>query len=1702
TEEFRKERVFSALASLEGTKPMQQQPEMRERSPRSRKARHNRDPIRSGPSSPTAPAVQPNMQSKFSLTDSSSSSRSNGGSRHTSMATSSEHQPVVSPLDSDVPVAGSSRAGTSPSSAYLIEQQSLHMVEMPAQGSEHLLSAIATPVAASIPRPPSQRMGRHGSSPLNPYNGPSISPAPGSPAPPLPLIPAAAASQGQPDESFRQEQRQHQQQQPPGLIKRITGTIRRKYGPSEQQQQPPQQQVSKAATQPSGTANPQVAFYAQTPLPRRWWRNIKESMYAPIPPLHSNIQEPPLAAQLAAPQPAAGIAAPVDQLPARPARRHSFSGSTDIEQGRIAAALSPRENVRRKNTLGARVREMLRGRRGALAQSLFGGPSDTQQAPAVAAATTAAAAGVAAAAAGASQAPSHKTGSSGPPGAPLTERLDLHIANTVSSMPGSEHINGNINSNAEVNLMWAPTNPFNQQAAAPGGIRRRASFDTLSVHEMAEVDRLNMHSRLHQLLSPHMAMADSRPGTNQGAMVSASHLSLANSPQLGVSHATASPVYTPSSKFSFTVPVPLPGIPGQQTPAGGRTPKPLPATPPPRRQSHMAVGNGGSSSMGSDDVIGNEQSVFKFPPRQEMVEKPHKVVSPSPIFKDSDQASVPSSVSRPSSGKGKGKGKRASTPRPPAMLASASGDASGAQASRQEMVQRPNAQNTSYVQSTGNVAASAPANVQFAATNTPILVNAAQITTASQPIIPPIMSEQAISPVQQQQQQQGALQQLPYTMPAESGNDGGLYKRPSLLQRLTSGWRKPAAVPCPPPQAQPGRLEPIAEQQTMDAHTNPLKAVAGIAGISAAAGMLGKLFQPSTTSAAAAATSKDEYNQVPAVNVVQSPEHGMYAGQTGQAGQAGQAGQTGPSQAFQGYPNNASNYVAGPQPYGTGQPGYQASMVAPVAGSIAPMAGSAVPMAPPHGTQIPGFPNTVNSTSAHLPYSQTPMPGQTHFQSLGQSTMQQPVYAGPGGQYSGPPLTHSGESQYPPMHPQMQTQPGAGPSGPNKLSGPIEGGQSSGLSAPSKIMAAMASIPILGSLFSKKSSPPAGVQPPPAGGFNPVPAGGFNQSQPTAPLRYDSVPHGAGHPPGTYASSLGSSRPNAQHKPPGSSIHPGSAGHKEDNGGLGSLLSKAMDKLHWVQIPILSYALRESFKHGLKPLVGRYALQYPLIEAEESAAIRAAAAKVEQNNVVRAGALRALDAKEFRHAARGLRNSSLDQRLENIYVPRFSRLRKYRRAPEVWDDEDAHNIARRVYSRLNTVQSMRGREQARLNRALSITSAGRRPGEPRLRGGGRVTKNRGYLREMERGGGDRLRFVEGHPGSGERAIADDGATERTLRGGGPGPGGDLLANRIGAYFAGLRGGARRQDQPAGSQQGPASFAVSPTRRGLRHQQQNMPGSRVSPGTEGLSRIIDDDDMDDDFVRIHVSVSQGSRRCPPDNASDHGSELISIHRVSTEEDRQNQERSRDAMRRDVILDHADDHQEDARPADGAAGRVGLRQRLFGAFRGQQQQQQQKQQQQQELDEKDREKEYVLNTAAEQPPPPTPVQTANAAPVQTATAPPAADPTKSPHYPPMFPPFSHLPPRVVEYIMHRVGEPRVFIGSAASQLVPPNNGAFAGDGAFGDSSPYRTGTEWNFVESVKFSSPYPTAAAQVQSKSVWARINSNGPGATKTTRRLLV
>ncbi|KAJ2131530.1 hypothetical protein GGH17_003485, partial [Coemansia sp. RSA 788] len=344
--EQRKEHIHGALASLE------------RKSPRPRKTRHNRDPLRS-----------PDTASAISVPVSSS--------RHSM-------PPVPEPVPAPVPAPD-----------HVSDPAPDHVSDPGSDDSGFDLedpSAGASPALSS--RPPF-RMGRHGSSPLNPNT------ASGSTAPPM----------------------------PPGLIKRLTGTMRRK----------------------------RSSMPAQTPLPRRWWRNIKESMYAPIPPIHvehSPQQQWPSSSP--APlvdadaghktgEPTDDFRGTIEELPAHPFRRHSFSGSTDMEQQKMTAALSPRENMRRKLTLAERVRGVLRGRRSTRDQVL---------------------------------APSLQQPHSG-------ADYSLKLAETIPFRHDDEP--------------WSSNNPF----AAGAKPVRRASFDTLSVHEMAEVDRAEMHSRLNNLISSH-----------------------------------------------------------------------------------------------------------------------------------------------------------------------------------------------------------------------------------------------------------------------------------------------------------------------------------------------------------------------------------------------------------------------------------------------------------------------------------------------------------------------------------------------------------------------------------------------------------------------------------------------------------------------------------------------------------------------------------------------------------------------------------------------------------------------------------------------------------------------------------------------------------------------------------------------------------------------------------------------------------------------------------------------------------------------------------------------------------------------------------------------------------------------------------------------------------------------------------------------
>lgn len=324
-----------------------------------------------------------------------------------------------------------------------------------------------------------------------------------------------------------------------------------------------------------------------------------------------------------------------------------------------------------------------------------------------------------------------------------------------------------------------------------------------------------------------------------------------------------------------------------------------------------------------------------------------------------------------------------------------------------------------------------------------------------------------------------------------------------------------------------------------------------------------------------------------------------------------------------------------------------------------------------------------------------------------------------------------------------------------------------------------------------------------------------------------------------------------------------------------------MDKLKGMfsiyQLPLLALVLRRGYLKQRIPLVGRYATRYPITEMLEK-----------PREVVKSGADPAMDDKRFRMGHRGMNFDTLDRRLEHSVVPQFSKVRKYRRAPEVWDDEEAQTIADRV----------------------------RRPGGG-LRGGGNVLSQ----------GWKPVEKVEGYGGSGETGMSKVGLMDRLRR-------------------------------------------------------------------RSHSRIEEDEDEE---------------------------ELVSIQREPSVKEAKRGWFSKKRPEEEVI----------------------------------------------EVEEVKVEAEVVR-------PPPQPI--------------PDSQPQKS-KLPPMFAPFSHLPQRVVNHLLHRVGEPRVFVGSAHSQLVMPDN-----DPLSQTSLPYRTGSEWNFTESVQFSTPYPTTQQKLRElPKVWRH---------KTAKKLLV
>ncbi|KAJ2850556.1 hypothetical protein IWW36_001806 [Coemansia brasiliensis] len=1356
----RKEHVQGALASLE-----------RQPSPRPRKQRHNRDPVRS-----------PNASTVTSPQSSSSSA-------------AFEIPSSVASLPPQHEVSDHEAATSEPDNRIFEDDN----------GDMH-----ASPGLSSRPQ---FRMGRHGSSPLNPYT------ASGSTAPPMPSA-----------------------EQPPGLIKRLTSTRQRRRHSKD-----PQQTVGPTR---------------QTPLPRRWWRNIKESMYAPIPPMHIDPRHG--YPHLQYPSSVETGDSDVDALPARPQRRHSIGGSTDIEQHKMTQALSPRENMRRKLSLAERVRGMLRGnnRRMPMQINQYEQPY----------------AGVPAAADG----------------------YSLKLAQSISNHP------------QEGQGSWSASNPFGT-GMSDKHPRRRASFDTLSVHEMAEVDRAEMDNRLNRLLSPHTSGNHSQTQQQHKE-------NLAESPALGKSvHSAASP-----SKFSFQAPSP-------------EKPKPLPQTP--KRPS--------------------AEQIFTFPSQQEIQQQQ----APSPLFKVADDR--------------KGKSPKLHQASPLSQMLPPEAKGSG---TLPEMTQRPSSSRVKPLPEKPPIAAT-PQNIQ---------VNTAEIPSAPSSDIPVVAPGPPVR------------------------------KRPSLLKRLTQGWRSN------PP------LQPISEEEPYAYHQqqgDPSHgAISAAAAGAAATGILGRLFGSMRASGAPKNSAEPQAQQqqpqmqqqqpqiqqmqssVPNVTVVHSPP-----------------------------PSTPDSYSvdlhgAGPQPYPL-----QAASAAHL--SAMPMqqhisSGSLHPHAGPHGP-LPAALTPHNQSQAmqfgsmYPGGTQTPLPGQQSQLNI-QSQNFRPDAAGfaslPQQQHLGGPMQtlpmsvplHQGRPHgIPPNAPPTSQYPGVNPYGqpPSTLHGadPAAG-------TTSKLMSAMASIPLIGSLFGKKQKPEAAATPPTA----------HNQMPP--PGQY----HGQyGGPPSTYytrpTSGMSGYTSYTSHAYPPSASPIGPQ----------NILEKVKNAGKWYFIPMFSFLLRESVIREIRPLVGRYAMRYPLVEAEERAAIsKIAQAK---KGIVHAGGMRAVDAKEFRHAAPALRYNTLDQRLDNIFVPRFSRLRKYRRAPEVWDDPEAHEIYQRVQSRL----------QAGNNTHPGMFNRGRNPGEPVLRGGGgrnpRETLGNHEDFNCSSRGLSEIGESAAAAGSGVHLVAEPAYS------GNKHPTSSLpLAYRLGDFVTKLF--SKRHEPPLRAQS-TASY--------LDHSAENSrrQTSLISPRSRGMSRIEEDDKASE-----HVQVDVREEATKSDNESEE--ELRSLKRGPSVRGNQETEEQRPPNRfmRWFFGRGPTDAPEQHRASEPGA----LPDRFYANTTG--------------LSDAG-----ILNAALRRSKPDIderndePEPEAPARPVAKADKATQAEPSasSSSNNPPMFPPFSHLPPRLVDQLLHRVGEPRVFIGSAKSQLVPPTNSAEAGDEIFGDTSPYRTGTEWNFVESVKFSSPYPTSQKAVRNRKLWSK-----------------
>ncbi|KAJ2520852.1 hypothetical protein H4217_001769 [Coemansia sp. RSA 1939] len=1683
---YRIDRIDSALATLEGA-PRQRKGSRaggtagtgtgtggsgRSHKQRHRKPRQNRDSGSAGLGSPAAKAASV-----------SASSLSSGVAEATAPPLVFGQQRLLQQQQQQQQQQGS--VSSSQSLPFSLASEGAGDYQADPVFTAGAISASSSSSGGNNSRPLSQqRMGRHGSSPLNPFTGAPIVPVvAGSIAPPLPH--EAAVS----NDTARHGG---------GILQRITSTVRRnKRAP-----------IPAASEAVAGASSAAAVRIAPTPLPRRWWRNIKESIYAPIPPVHSgqnqvsNQNQVPNQSRIRPPQMQHAATSyaqnqhAADALSPRPLRRHSFSGSTDIEQHRITAALSPRENVRRKATMMDRVRGMLRGGRQRAPQGIEQQPvqQPVQHRPLPPSSDPSSfVAGVAAPPLALNPAEVHSGGYS------------LKVPQSIYSQQQQQLPQQLPQSN------WASTNPF---LGALTPVRRRASFDTLSVHEMAEVDRQEMHSRLNNLISPHIGAGSAHPlapaAAAAGAGAAAAALggaiagqqhseslhhnttpSLAVSPRLpsGSAHlATAPPApgSVASSGFSFEAP---------STIGSAGSSKPLPVAP--KRRSHATSG------------AGSPAGVFTFSQQLPQPELAHHSSAKfaSPIFGAPSESAGNDRPQTQTSG---------SLHSMAPAAAGAAGAAGGFTKSAVEMAERPRPvkplpqkpvslhqqPSTGTAPSTvsGPVAAPHAADVggRIGDTSHDIAVN----TTT---FVPPAV----VSDVKTKPDIIGSMEAVSLPQPVR--------QRPSLFKRLTAGWRRPDASSSRPDAPSGGALEPISEEKEQGGGGGGgggggalMQGALEATGAAVATGMLGKLFRPSEQQGAG---QHPQQHQQPQQNAPAPPP--LVASRTDPTMMMAGAGvphvnvvtsptTTAPSH----HPNMASQPSIAPNAFGAGPQPY------PPPATISHAQMSGLPLTQQQQMQLQqqqqqhSSGSTYPTVSAGFPQQQlhplngsttvyTPMPGQTfpgnasltpmqiqQQQQLMQQQQQQQMQM----QMQQHPMSA------PPTQFQLQQQQQGMPYGsapPQLQQGMVQP------SGGSKLAATLASIPIVGSLFGnakKKQQQQQQQQQMHPGGTAPgnsYPYGGGRPSRPTSSSYFT-------RPSSSYTTS---SAMNYHHG------HQASGNPNNNNnggGGIGALFTRLKDSLSWYHIPLITYLFRQGTLAEMRPLIGRYALQYPLVEATETAASRTAAKLAAQQGaaaagggaLVRAGGLRAAEAKEFRHAAAGLRHSTLDNRLETTFVPKFSRLPKYRRAAEVWDDEEALQIAQRVSDRMNGTK-----QSPFFGNAASLTGQQ----QPRLRGGGGGGGREGnrfgtsrfahvrdpYMRDSTISARDpysRPRDVEmgapamatspeisGHQGSGERGIAE-----------GAGPS-SMLADRIGAYIAGLFGKNRA-----------ATIGSASGRR-----QMQQPPSRVSASGYGLSRIEDDDA----------------------DAGDNESELRSLRR----------EPSVDAGFYSNTRDRGGPGgygPDQGRPR-GLLG--GIRQRLFGT--DQQQQQQLPTQQPQP-----KEEQVPTATAAavavaaealdahdqtdQRIHPPTPVPVAPAEPdaqaALLATPPmpvpppddyPLTQRARDAASPRMFPPFSHLPSRLVDHLMHRVGEPRVSIGldphlqpNSIDGIINGNSAEAGSQEAAADddgSNPYRTGTEWNFAESVRFSSPYPTAARQVRNRRALSQAAAApNAGSSSSSRRVLI